>query len=103
MQGVQPMPNRAPSSGRYQSGDGPPVEAELPLRHPGHQAHEEDAHGDHEHAQHLGQDVPVRLERVPEVAEQRPAGDEHGGEAEDEEKACGDHPAAPGLRQIRAG
>ena len=56
---------------------------------------------DHQHAEDLGQDVPVLLEGRAEVAEERAAGDEHGGEAEHEQRGAR-RPSGPRRASARS-
>ena len=85
-----------------EAGVGQAVEAQLAL-HPGHQAEEGQAEQHGEGAEHAVDDLLVRDQGAAEAAEQGARGDEDRAEAEDEQHAAGQHPAASAHRRADEG
>ena len=98
--GIQPSPNKAPSSGAIAEPDGGNgMHLDLPLQER-HEPHEDEAQDD-DHDAHDDRDrAPVLEELAAERAEQRAAGHEDGGEAEHEQRRAEHHPAAMAVVEV---
>ena len=99
MQGAQPSPKTAPSSGRpEQPGARPPVQLGLALAaEPGADAEEDQPHDDDEGPTHPHQQLAVLDERPAGPRDEHRGEDEHHGEAGDEEHGT-EHGAARDRR-----